>query len=645
MISGKLLEYRTLEQMFQVVGDKNHPLNIDSPQLLATADRLWVDRKENVGALEGEGWMIARDETTSSIETQLPPRDNAKGIRVDWRDKVKLTFAEATANADSSGQSSGLKIRHATFVDDVRVSSPDLTMRADTMDVAMPSPTPDAKTKETRASLESIIASGNVHAQSVSDGGSIDCGTLHISFVRNLAERTVPQTMTATQSVAALDADQQWVWCEKLHVQFETEVAVGQTASSPAVNVRLLTATDQVQALLANGARAFADTLEADPIAETIALSGEDVIVVTGSSIIHRGKRLEFHQKSNVATWPGPGEFVQFKQPIAESRAQPMARPVIAQIDAASNPRELVARWSDSMTYDAAFDDGAGQITLAGNVIAESDPTALQHNTLDAEELTLQFSRGAASTSPDQAASIADHSKRALKLMIAKGANGEFAKVESVTWEHVDHHDEPRIFYIAGSHIEYDDQQFEAFVRGAGEMLVRDPRQPDEATPAGTQPAFSAKGTTSFRWTEQLVMKRADGNEFNVQMDGGIHVVHSAIDDSLTKISCRQLAAVIERTNEAAAQKSETMDFGGAMEVKSLRGSGAVFIVSPTRDIDCAEFDYVNATGIANLIGPPDGSVAVISKGVATPLRARRVIWNMKTNTVTATDISGAVGR
>jgi hypothetical protein len=113
----------------------------------------------------------------------------------------------------------------------------------------------------------------------------------------------------------------------------------------------------------------------------------------------------------------------------------------------------------------------------------------------------------------------------------------------------------------------------------------------------------------------------------------------------MTKVTCTQLDAHIERS--AATQKrGDAMDFGGAMQVKSLHGSGDVYIDSPTRDIDCAEFDYDNVAGIVNLIGgPDDGTVAVTTPGDATPLRARRVVWNTKTNKITATDISGAPSR
>jgi hypothetical protein len=130
-----------------------------------------------------------------------------------------------------------------------------------------------------------------------------------------------------------------------------------------------------------------------------------------------------------------------------------------------------------------------------------------------------------------------------------------------------------------------------------------------------------------------------------VQMAGAIQVNHLAPDDSMTKVTCTQLDAHIERS--AATQKrGDAMDFGGAMQVKSLHGSGDVYIDSPTRDIDCAEFDYDNVAGIVNLIGgPDDGTVAVTTPGDATPLRARRVVWNTKTNKITATDISGAPSR
>ena len=152
---------------------------------------------------------------------------------------------------------------------------------------------------------------------------------------------------------------------------------------------------------MADGARVFADRLEADGEGNKVIVMGEDILVASDRTVISKGQRLELTAQGERVLWPGPGEFAYYTSAVVaiDDRGR-VARP---QIDLAANPRQMLAKWQESMLYDALFDGGAGSIVIRGNVNAESTPTPLELNVMTGQEVTLMFAKASeAAPSPDE---------------------------------------------------------------------------------------------------------------------------------------------------------------------------------------------------------------------------------------------------
>ena len=237
---------------------------------------------------------------------------------------------------------------------------------------------------------------------------------------------------------------------------------------------------------------------------------------------------------------------------------------------------------------------------------------------------------------------IAARGKRQLKMFIAQGD----AKLESRTWLKTDHSDKPRVFHVSGPHINYDALTLDASVLGPGELLVRDEQIIANAPQSGDgSKPFSAKGTTLFRWKEHLQMKHGEGAMHDIEMLGGVEVRHRAIDGLISTVAARRLNATVERTGDATGPRNAAFDLGGMMELRRLKGAGGVYVHTKTRDVDCQEFDYDYASGDAMLSANPGRSVTILTTGSPHPLRAQRVIWNLITDKITATNPRGTAPR
>ena len=636
-IECRTLVYQMLRQRAVLNGDVEHPLIIDSPQMRVSSDRLWINRMDSQGGFEGKGWMTLHDEQVAPQQREADPN----AVRLTWADRVDLRF-QRPGESHSGNEPSDLKLEAATFRQTVRVLNPDLEMNSDTLEASFASADPNQP--DSARAIRSVLASGNVRAKSLADDGTLACESLNVDFAP-IHGRTIPLAMLAKGKVHASDPDRQTIWADRLEASFFTDDANASAGTDGRARVRTLSAHDGVQVLLADGARAFADQLEADTAAETVILTGNDLLVVSENSIVHGGSRLDISTSSNSATWPGAGEFVHYSHPIIAADAQPIAKPSVSSIDAAKNPVQLRARWSESMVYDGSFNDGAGAITLTGSVHADSMRNVLEHSTADGNSLTLQFAKSAAATSAP-----AGGPSKQLQTFIAQGDERNPAKLESRSWLNVDHSDKPRVFYIAGPHITYDDMEFEAQVQGAGELLIRDERieatpSPSNAAPPTGSP-MSAQGTTSFRWKEGLDMTRAANDLFDITMRGRVEVIHRALDEAITLVNSETLRATVQRTSAAATQTSDNaFDLGGAMELRRLDGSGGVHIEAPSRKIDCEQFEYDYQSSLATLNAAEGGTVAVFTTGEAIPLRARQIRWNMKEDTLTVSEPVGGAHR
>ena len=224
-------------------------------------------------------------------------------------------------------------------------------------------------------------------------------------------------------------------------------------------------------------------------------------------------------------------------------------------------------------------------------------------------------------------------------------ARGE-AKLENRTWLEEDHSDRPRVFYVGGRHVDYNQQTLEALVVGDGELLIRDERA-DGITPADPEPdAFATKGTTLFRWQKQLHMTRQVDELFNIEMTGNVECLHEGLTGRTTTLTGQQLIAGVLRHSAGepaqARQEAGALNFGGRMEVQRLFGSGSLYIRTAERDVACDQFDYNTTTGLAEVSAMTGRTVSILTRGAMRPYHAERVLWNMREDRITITRGAGA---
>ena len=694
------LRYQTQSQLLQLAGSSEYPLHIDSPEFRAHGERFWFNRLEHVGAFEGAGWMIAGQISSNAerddLSMESPTAARAGDVRIAWLRRVDLEFeAQPTSSSDDDEQHDASKLRAAMFDGEVDVLTDDFELDADKLDVQFAAiargdgetrGNGDAPSQSSRRSIELVTAFGlvdaPVHARSRSDDSSIICDMLEVAFTQTSDGRTSPQVLTAVGNVEANDPGQQTMWSDRFVVAFrlvdqQTEANTDGDAAAASqrdrrtAEVDALLAEGNVQILTADGIRAFADRLEGNPHERMLVLTGERVTAISGNGVLDEGTRLELYEPAEgevggLAVWPSAGRFTMYTDNIAMPAFGPIERPIV---DESINPRQMFATWTESMTYDGSVNHGAGEVHIVGDVRGESTPSAFEHNTMQGHEITLRFmyvaNDDALAPAQDRPADLHDdaapgllaaagNGKRKLKELIALGD----AKLENRTWLLPDRSDVPRLFYVAGQHITYDDETLNAAVLGAGDLLVRDERDDDivdnahanapeadadanaHAQTSGNHP-FGAKGVTHFRWSQRLDMIRQADALFHIDMRGGVQVIHRDLQQAISTMAGDRLEALVERT-QAGEMRDASLDLGGAMELQQVRGIGSIVINSPTRDIVCDEFDYNYAEQTAMIIALPGRMVTVKTDATGEVVRAQTVRWNMAQDHITITNASGS---
>lgn len=609
--------YNTENRRLQLTRMPDEPVTIESPDYAAEGDFLWLDQSDGTGGFEGPGWLASREHNEEMSEDEPAHDDDEKQatgnplerLRVYWDGGVDLKFRES-----GRGEAIG-PLQRATFKENVRVRS---------------------------------------------EEGTIDSDTLDLAFTQNDLGETIPDTMTATgnarlRSIGKNDPDNstQTIWSDMVHVTFmESKVGEETNPATETANpfggktqVRTLTAEGDVQVLLADGARVFADLLEGNAEQEEITLRGENIVLVSGQVLIEHGTKVHLIKSSGTADWPGPGQARIFTRPLDMSADRRIKRPVIANDDP-ENPRQLRARWNDSLHYDSLYNDGAGKLLLTGDVDARSTPSPLDYTNMTGDELELRFTQdfkddtvetNGVSKEPE----ASDRKERRLKTLIARGD----ARIESRhTYENAPDV-KPRVFYIAGDHIEYDDINFEALVEGAGELLMRD-LLPDADRGSGSGP-FSSKGTTSFKWQERLEMTHLVDEHYQIVMNGDVQGLHLNLEGQSATISGDQIAADVTRSEviEQSKDHAGSLLVGSDLTLRNVRGVGAIFIRTPTRDVSCHTFEYNLATSLAHATAAPGGRVKIKTRNEPNPVYADRIDWNMVTDRIEVRRGSGTSRR
>lgn len=614
---GRTMAYQTADELIELTGSHEHPLLVTSPEMDAGGEHFYHNRLANVGGFNGAGWMTRRDDSGQSSPDEI---EGATELHITWQRSMDLQFGDGSA-----GQRGG-KLRSARFDGDVHVSTEEFTMDAEEMTVGF-SDDVNADGDLDANSIEYIHAVGQVRVIGVADTSSIRCHDLHLDLMRSSTGDTIPKLMIATGDVEAIDEDQM-IWSDSLRVSF-----IEGDDDKPQVDELL--AERDVQVLLADGTRAFADRLIGDGVRETVELLGEDVTIISDSMVMDRGKRLVLNRSAGTAQSPGPGSLRIYDRPVMEQQRQRIPRPIIGP----DRTPDLSADWSESMLYDSTTNDGAGSVDFRGDVDVLATPSPLERNTMTGESLTIVFQHVEKDEPADDAVVTREDatSGRDVRTLIGR----QNAKVESQTFLQEDHEDDPTIFYIAGDYVEYDTLTDEALVAGAGELLIHDITPAGEGASDDTTP-FGAKGSTLMRWTRELRMSRRVDDIFDIVSRGDVSLQHRDLDGVISWMTAQRLDATVRRHEEAQARRGDgTLDMGGSADLLRVRGTGGVVIRTDQRTINCDSFDYDVPSGMARMAAEPGRVLSIETQGSTNVVTAAEAVWDMRRDSIRITRAAG----
>ena len=690
------LEYRSASERIELVGDEANPLVIESPRFSLAGGRFWMVRSEGIGGLIGPGRMRFAPETATQVrtafgtaadrfvhglQTMLAAGPGADRV-VAWAAIAAIEQESTPANADTPPRleiewEGGVdldfddldddgRLQQARFEGDVRVASDDFKLGSQALVVDF------ADGGEVDA-IERILATGGARVDRVGEIGSLEAASIDLVLDRTEDGRTVPTEMIAEGAVEASDPGQT-MWTDRLVVRFRprAEEDAGAAAGAiegagfggdemGAVEITRVDAVDGVQVRLEEGARVFADRLEGDGVARTLQLTGDDVMVLRSNVVADRLRDVRFDDATRNVRGTGPGRFRYYDADVVPASRDRIERPT------PSSRTSLAATWTQAMRYDERANGGAGRLDLEGDVRVRSTPDAMTSDRLDAREVSLDLANRVGGVRPagERAEGLlADEGGKDLKRLVARGD----AVMESRTWKTAARRGDPRLFRVEGAHVEYLVASREALVDGAGGLLVHDPESstaPEDRGPASTA-GFGIDGTSRFRWARRMTMNREVDDRYLVVMEREVEVLHAGLqpDDTLS-LTADRLEVTIERPDEAAAVaadgkttpqdagkdagrnplESSGVELGGPADLVRVRGIGRVFVRTPEHDVECSEFDYNVDTQIAMLRADPGRVVTVQSKGAATPIRAERVQWDLRTGRIRILGGEGAISR
>ncbi|MDP7069978.1 MAG: hypothetical protein QF561_01360 [Phycisphaerales bacterium] len=543
---------------------------------------LLIERKAGTGEWPGPGRAVMTAVPLELADDARVPRPSTPATlgpedsRITWRDAVHLAFDPAAERQDAA-------MRSIRFEGAVAVERPD---------------------------------------------GTIEAEQIAMSFSASESGRATPERLECRQRVRA-HSDGQTIWADELIANLEPPgdgEPPAEEGFSSRINVRDVTATGDVQVLMKDGGRAFADQLYGDAAQESVLLTGIDVIIAREDVLIDRGRHLLINRLKGTADWQGSG------------RSRMLVEPLVLDTDARILPPRIVGgtghpsvtmrtTWADSLHYDNLFADGAGAMDLNGSVHTLVDRSDLERSSLQGETVRLEFARiDQADAEPNTSSDPFAGGGRILHRLIAKGE----ARLESRTWQSAEREVLPRLFYVAARHITWNDIDTEAEVVGDGDIVIR---EPDWASPEDQRNGpFSGPGVTRFVWSERLDVTHEADDRFRLTMVGDVQGLWASSADSrdTATITAEKVSVLTHRTasNDVAATGAP-LQLGGDMEIDRLQATGRVYLKSPTRTADCHMLDYNTRTRIAELVARPGRMVSLVTQGATMPVQASRMVWNM----------------
>ena len=634
------MRYQTGTEMVSLRGYANKPFLLVSPRLDLEGQEFDLARKSGQGHLQGAGRMrigsgdaavgamaSAPNAAQQAIQSGDPsnaivgPPDlgaSARTVRIQWTKSVDLEF--------EPGENSN-KLYKADFNGDVNADAEEVRMVAQRLLVNC------FKTGKGSA-VERIFADGGAMAIRQPEGSSLSAKTIDLSMEQTENGSSKAKRLLATGGVEAQDKGQR-LWTDSLDCSFRP--VVGKDSATENMELSVVQSKGAVQALLAEDARLWAATMDADIPAKRVALRGPDLLLVRGNVVADVMNELTVDEDSGTAIAPGAGRFRYWPKAISDSAAHPVDRPVIPE------KPQMEALWNEGFKYEK---DKVGRATLdvRGNVRATADRTVRELDQFTANQAILTLGRD--TNALEQAGDAAKRSGLSSETSSLQEIHGlGEVRIESRGWGRDDRTDEPRLFRLMSSEVIHNVITGESNVPTAGTMLIFD--RDDDGAKAAAPSLFDARGSTRFLWETSLVMKREGNSRYRITLDGGVELIHAGLraQDTLT-LTADQLENTVERAEAAPVKADATeatpVDFGAPVKLLRIRALGRVFVRTPDVDVECDAFDYDLRTKVATLSARAGRTITIMQKGKGSPIKAEAAVWDLDNGRVRVTNAAGS---
>ncbi|MBM4109866.1 MAG: hypothetical protein FJ254_00725 [Phycisphaerae bacterium] len=529
------------------------------------------------------------------------------------------------------GQAGGSEPRRAVLTNGVRLSDRERLASAQSADIRFTRGS-DGKAQPRRAELRGGVTM-------IEGTRTVGAGELDLDFVE-VDGAAQPVRARLRTEVRIADA-MQVLWAK------EVDCAFGPLDGSTGHQLTQADASSTVQLQVKDGARVFADSLQADLVRRQALLRGPGLQVVRGPVRVDQISSLRVDERERSARVDGPGRAQGFERPIladaqASAKAKAPKEPTLR--------KQFEATWQEQMAFQEREADGA-VLELRGAVAMRAEPEPGEIDLLDARSVTVEFLPKSAPNETPSAGAKADASTTesaagGKDLRVSKVIAVGDAQVQNQVWTMSNgrRSGDPRLVKVQGDRLEFDLVRSEVSAPGVGSVLVNNPSAAGARAASFVGPGH--EGVTRFRFADGMQIKQLGGDLHRMSMRKSVEVAHAGPreGDHFT-LTCDALDADLFRPTAAEAAKDEVIGFGGAAEIRTLLAQGAVFVRTSQFECECESFDYDAQKQVAVMRAAPGRLVALVPTGQAAPTRAASFRWDMAAGKLTVEGAQGGMRR
>ncbi|MFA6046095.1 MAG: hypothetical protein WC718_14015 [Phycisphaerales bacterium] len=453
------------------------------------------------------------------------------------------------------------------------------------------------------SALKHVLMVGNAAAtdgKAGTDAGRLSADTLDLAFEALPGGQSRASRIDLNGRANAEQREQ--------HLAASRIIADLEPAPNGRTEVAALVARDQVAYTGKGGTTITGDKLNATPSddwAEVTSSAPDGVTMCQGLSTI-RTSRVQFDGRGKLVHVPAPGTL--WHQKVGEGEVGSV----------------LKLTWADRLDYD----DAAGVGRCDGATVAVLTKPGVSRDVLVSDSAEIHLASGG------------DQNKRTLDTAVAIGTDARPARVESKRFG-PDGMVVDQAMVVEGARIAVDETHGVFEVPTAGKMLLADRRAPAEPTSAATEatpPAMalrptSSRGDTLVSWTGTMKYDRAEGR---IHATDGVRAIH-VVDQESMQLDCDDLLAFV---STQASEVNGTLVQAG--QLKSALATGRAWLRTrrkdgaQSRELSAGQVAYDAVTTVAQADASIGGPVTISDSKTGAPVKARRIVWNLKGDRVEA---------